>query len=33
VAEKLAAGEAYEDCGYVLVDELGRALNGRHLRV
>ncbi|MDJ0340822.1 tyrosine-type recombinase/integrase [Streptomyces sp. H10-C2] len=33
VAEKLAAGEAYEDSGYVLVDELGRALNGRHLRV
>ncbi|MCZ4103734.1 site-specific integrase [Streptomyces sp. H39-C1] len=32
-AEKLAAGEAYEDSGYLLVDELGRALNGRHLRV
>lgn len=33
VAEQLAAGEAYEDSGYVLADELGRALNGRHLRV
>jgi integrase len=33
VAEKLAAGEAYENSGYLLVDELGKALNGRHLRV
>ncbi|MFJ9710688.1 tyrosine-type recombinase/integrase [Streptomyces sp. NPDC101234] len=32
VAEKLAAGERYEDSGYVLVDELGRVLNGRQLR-
>ncbi|MGW0878006.1 tyrosine-type recombinase/integrase [Streptomyces sp. NPDC002671] len=27
-----AAGERYEDSGYVLVDGLGRALNGRQLR-
>ncbi|MGW3690146.1 site-specific integrase [Streptomyces sp. NPDC005125] len=33
VAEKLAASEAFENSGYLLVDELGRALNGRHLRV
>lgn len=32
VAEKLAAGERYEDSGYVLVDEFGRPLNGRELR-
>ncbi|WP_405794690.1 tyrosine recombinase XerC [Streptomyces longwoodensis] len=32
VAEKPVAGERYEDSGYVLVDELGRALNGRQLR-
>ncbi|MFI5569178.1 tyrosine-type recombinase/integrase [Streptomyces sp. NPDC051740] len=32
VAEKPAAGERYEDSGYVLVDELGRVLNGRQLR-
>lgn len=32
IAEKLAAGERYEDNGYVLVDRLGRALNGRQLR-
>ncbi|MEU1536414.1 tyrosine-type recombinase/integrase [Streptomyces fagopyri] len=32
VAERQAAGERYEDNGYVLVDELGRALNGRQLR-
>ncbi|MFE7752481.1 site-specific integrase [Streptomyces sp. NPDC057428] len=32
MAEKLAAGERYEDNGYVLVDGLGRALNGRQLR-
>jgi integrase len=32
MAEKAAAGERYEDSGYVLVDELGRALNGRQLR-
>ncbi|GHD36475.1 hypothetical protein GCM10010317_000840 [Streptomyces mirabilis] len=32
VAEKQTAGERYEDSGYVLVDELGRALNGRQLR-
>ncbi|WP_327137772.1 site-specific integrase [Streptomyces sp. NBC_01340] len=32
VAEKLAAGERYEDSGYVLVGELGRVLNGRQLR-
>jgi integrase len=31
-AEKRAAGKRYEDCGYVLVDELGRPLNGRQLR-
>jgi integrase len=31
-AEKRAAGERYEDSGYVLVDELGRVLNGRQLR-
>ncbi|MGW3628109.1 tyrosine-type recombinase/integrase [Streptomyces sp. NPDC000880] len=32
-AEKLAAGEAYSGSGYVIVDELGAALNGRQLRV
>ncbi|MEU1012108.1 tyrosine-type recombinase/integrase [Streptomyces sp. NPDC005890] len=32
VAEEVAAGKRYEDSGYVLVDELGRALNGRQLR-
>lgn len=32
VTEKLDAGERYEDSGYVLVDGLGRALNGRQLR-
>lgn len=32
VAEKLAAGQAYEDSGYVLVDELGTPLNVRQLR-
>ncbi|MFJ8464029.1 site-specific integrase [Streptomyces swartbergensis] len=32
-AERLAAGEGYEGAGYVLVDELGAALNGRQLRV
>jgi integrase len=32
-AEKLAAGEAYGGSGYVIVDELGAALNGRQLRV
>ncbi|MET9559974.1 MULTISPECIES: tyrosine-type recombinase/integrase [Streptomyces] len=31
--ERLAAGEGYEGTGYVLVDELGAALNGRQLRV
>lgn len=31
-AEELAAGAAYKGSGYVLVDELGRALNGKHLR-
>jgi integrase len=31
-AEALAAGAAYEGSGYVLVDEVGRALNGKHLR-
>ncbi|WP_208853209.1 hypothetical protein [Streptomyces albofaciens] len=30
--EKLAAGAGYTDTGYVLVDELGLALNTRHLR-
>ncbi|WTO34292.1 hypothetical protein OG399_37745 [Streptomyces achromogenes] len=30
---RLAAGEGYEGAGYVLVDELGAALNGRQLRV
>jgi integrase len=30
--EKLAAGEGYTDTGYVLVDELGIALNTRKLR-
>ncbi|MDG9723332.1 site-specific integrase [Streptomyces sp. DH41] len=30
--ERLAAGEGYEGGGYVLVDELGGALNGRQLR-
>lgn len=30
--EKLAAGEAYTDSGYVVVDELGVPLNTRHLR-
>ena len=32
-AERLAAGEGYSGSGYVLVDELGAALNGRQLRV
>jgi integrase len=32
VAEELAAKKNYEDSRYVLVDELGRALNGRQLR-
>ncbi|MFI6864875.1 tyrosine recombinase XerC [Streptomyces sp. NPDC050421] len=32
VTDKLDAGERYEDSGYVLVDGLGRALNGRQLR-
>lgn len=32
VTESLAAGERYEESGYVLVDGLGRALNGRQLR-
>ncbi|WP_236244527.1 tyrosine recombinase XerC [Streptomyces sp. CC210A] len=32
VRERLAAGEAYTDTGYVLVDELGVALNTRQLR-
>jgi integrase len=32
LAEELAAGERYEGSGYVLVDELGRMLNGRQLR-
>ncbi|MEV5433336.1 tyrosine-type recombinase/integrase [Streptomyces sp. NPDC052701] len=31
--ERLAAGEGYEGTGYVLVNELGAALNGRQLRV
>ncbi|PKW13655.1 tyrosine-type recombinase/integrase [Saccharopolyspora spinosa] len=31
-AEKLAAGEAYEDSGYVVVDELGRAVKTDWLR-
>ncbi|MEU5247295.1 site-specific integrase [Streptomyces asoensis] len=31
-AEKLAAGEAYTDTGYVVVDELGMPLNTRQLR-
>ncbi|MDT7840155.1 tyrosine-type recombinase/integrase [Streptomyces justiciae] len=31
-AEELAAGAAYESSGHVLVDELGRALNGKYLR-
>lgn len=31
-AEKLAAGADYVDSGYVLVDEIGVALNGKHLR-
>ncbi|MGW6481203.1 tyrosine-type recombinase/integrase [Streptomyces sp. NPDC055059] len=31
-AEELAAGEAYGTGGYVFVDELGRALDGKHLR-
>lgn len=30
--EKLAAGEAYEESRYVLVDDLGRVLTTRHLR-
>ncbi|MET8449346.1 tyrosine-type recombinase/integrase [Streptomyces sp. NPDC005209] len=30
--EKLAAGEAYTDTGYVVVNELGEALNTRQLR-
>lgn len=32
-AEKLAAGEAYADSGYVLVDELGEPLDTRRLRM
>lgn len=32
ITEKLDAGERYEDNEYVLVDGLGRALNGRQLR-
>ncbi|MEE4494965.1 tyrosine-type recombinase/integrase [Streptomyces sp. BE230] len=32
ITEKLNAGERYEDNGHVLVDGLGRALNGRQLR-
>lgn len=32
-AEKLAAGEGYTDSGFVVVDEIGRPLNTRHLRV
>ncbi|MFE0693014.1 hypothetical protein [Streptomyces sp. NPDC058869] len=32
IAEKLAVGERYEDKGYVLVDGVGRALDGRQLR-
>ncbi|MFF5533438.1 tyrosine-type recombinase/integrase [Streptomyces cinerochromogenes] len=32
-SERLAAGEGYEGAGYVLVNELGAALNGRQLRV
>ncbi|MFF4548656.1 tyrosine recombinase XerC [Streptomyces sp. NPDC001406] len=32
-AEKLAAGEAYTDSGYVTVDELGAVLNIRQLRM
>ncbi|MYS50661.1 tyrosine-type recombinase/integrase, partial [Streptomyces sp. SID6013] len=31
-AEKTAAGQGYEDSGYVLVDARGRTLNGRQLR-
>ncbi|MFJ8822407.1 tyrosine recombinase XerC [Streptomyces sp. NPDC102467] len=31
-AEKLAAGEAYTESGFVVVDEIGRPLNTRHLR-
>jgi integrase len=31
-AEKLAAGEGYTDSGFVVVDEIGRPLNTRHLR-
>ncbi|MEH0582813.1 site-specific integrase [Streptomyces sp. B21-106] len=31
-AERLAAGEAYTDTGYVVVDELGMPLNTRQLR-
>ncbi|MFE0383942.1 tyrosine recombinase XerC [Streptomyces bungoensis] len=30
--EKLSAGEAYTDTGYVAVDDLGRPMNTRHLR-
>ncbi|MGQ4445649.1 tyrosine-type recombinase/integrase, partial [Streptomyces violaceoruber] len=30
--EKTAAGQGYEDSGYVLVDARGRTLNGRQLR-
>ena len=33
LAERLAAGEAYAETGYVAVDELGRPLNGRRLRM
>ncbi|WP_406385028.1 tyrosine-type recombinase/integrase [Streptomyces sp. NBC_01618] len=32
-AERLASGEGHSGSGYVLVDELGAALNGRQLRV
>lgn len=32
LAEKLVARERYDDSGYAVVDELGRALNGRQLR-
>ncbi|WP_020135231.1 hypothetical protein [Streptomyces sp. 351MFTsu5.1] len=32
IPEKLAAGEAYEDTGWAVVDELGRPVNTRQLR-
>ncbi len=32
LAEKLVARERYDDSGYAVVDELGRALDGRQLR-